>query len=90
MAKKISFEQALEQLEKIVTEIEEGKVSLEESIDKYAQGIQLVKQCRAILDTAEKKIQLLAQGEGETLQESGQLPADEDASQPQGDDAAPF
>ena len=74
MAKgKISFEDALAKLETIVSEIEAGKVPLEESIDKYADGIKLVKQCRGILDAAEKKIQLLAKGEGESLERSGEL-----------------
>ena len=35
---KLTFEEALEKLETLVTEIEEGKVSLEESIEKYAEG----------------------------------------------------
>ncbi len=68
-----TFEQALEELEKIVAEIEGGKVPLEKSIEKYAQGIELVKQCRTILDSAEKKIQLLAKAEGEALGPAGEL-----------------
>ncbi|MDY6913349.1 MAG: exodeoxyribonuclease VII small subunit [Planctomycetota bacterium] len=73
MAKgKKTFEQALQELEKIVAGIEEGKVSLEESIEKYADGIKLIKQCRAILDTAEKKIQLLAKGDGASLKVAGE------------------
>ena len=71
--KKLTFEEALEKLESIVSAIEEGKVPLEESIAKYAEGIQLVKQCRAILDNAEKKIQLLAKGEGGELTPAGEL-----------------
>ena len=78
MAKtKLTFEQAMERLEKIVAEIEEGKVSLEESIQRYAEGIELIKQCRGILDTAEQKIQLLAKGEGQDLQAVGELPEDD-------------
>ena len=74
MAKpKRTFEQALEKLETIVSEVEEGKVSLEESIDQYAEGVELVKQCRAILDKAEKKIQLLARGKGGGLAAAGEL-----------------
>ncbi|NLW87061.1 MAG: exodeoxyribonuclease VII small subunit [Planctomycetes bacterium] len=80
MAKeKLSFEQALEKLEAIVGEIESGKVPLEESITKYAQGIELVKQCRTILDSAEKKIQMLARKEG-GLEADGELPEAEDAA----------
>jgi len=79
MAKdKMTFEEALAKLEEIVSQIEAGKVPLEESIEKYAQGIELIKQCRTILDGAEKKIQILARGEGQSLEVSGELaqPAD--------------
>lgn len=75
---KLSFEQALERLEEIVDQIERGEVSLEESIDRYAEGIALVKQCRAILAKAEEKIQLLAKDEDGRLAPAGELeePAD--------------
>ena len=70
---KKTFAQALEDLEQIVAEIEAGEVSLEESIEKYAEGIALVGTCRKILDAAEKRIQLLTKGKGKTLQETGQM-----------------
>ncbi len=57
--KKPSFEEALKQLEKIVTDVEEGNIGLEESIVKYEQGMKLVQQCRAILDQAEKRIETI-------------------------------
>lgn len=74
--RKLTFEQALEKLEQIVAEIEEGKVPLEESIEKYAEGIELVKQCRGILDKAEQKIQLLARGEDGEVEPAGELEDD--------------
>ncbi|MBN1554269.1 MAG: exodeoxyribonuclease VII small subunit [Phycisphaerae bacterium] len=74
--KNITFEAALETLETIVSQIESGKVSLEESIEKYAEGTRLIETCRGILDQAEKKIQLLAKTEGDTLAPEGEL-ADE-------------
>ncbi len=70
---KLTFEQALARLEQIVSAIEEGQVPLEQSIDKYAEGVELVKQCRQILDRAEKKIQLLGKGEGGQLEVTGEL-----------------
>jgi exodeoxyribonuclease VII small subunit len=82
MAKeKLTFEQALAKLEAIVSAIEAGEVPLEESIEKYADGIRLVKQCRAILDQAEKKIQLLAKAEDapETLEPAGELAEGDEA-----------
>ena len=79
MAKeKLTFEQALERLEAIVSAIEAGEVALEESIEKYAEGVKLVKQCRAILDKAEQKIQLLARSEDGALEPAGELEAGED------------
>lgn len=76
---KLNFEQSLQQLERIVNEIEQGEVSLEESIAKYARGIELVKNCRKILDSAEQKIQLLTRGEGGQLENAGQLDTPEEA-----------
>lgn len=70
---KRSFEQALARLEEIVTAIEEGEVPLEQSIDKYAEGVELVKQCRQILDRAERKIQLLGKGDTGPLEVTGEL-----------------
>lgn len=79
MAKdKLTFEQALEKLEKIVEQIESGQIGLEDSIARYEEGIKLVKQCREILDAAEKKIQLLAKGEGGQLVPEGELETSED------------
>ena len=57
--KKLSFEEALSQLETIAGQIEQGEIGLEESITKYEEGMGLVKQCRAILEKAEMKIQKL-------------------------------
>ena len=78
--KKMSFEQAIERIEEIVSEIEEGSVPLEESIDKYAEGIKLIEYCRTVLGNAEKKIQLLTKGQDQDhdqkLQPAGQLPED--------------
>lgn len=70
---KLTFEQALENLEEIVSAIEAGEIGLEESIAKYAEGIKLIKHCRGVLDAAEKKIQLLTAAEDDTLEVSGEL-----------------
>ena len=80
MAEKMSFEQALERIEEIVSQIEDGSVPLEESIDKYAEGIKLIGYCRGVLGDAEKKIQLLTKAQGadqEKLEPAGQLPQDD-------------
>ena len=70
---KLTFEQALAKLEEIVSQIEEGEISLEDSIDKYGEGIKLITQCRTILDSAEKKIQMLVKDSGNTVKPGGQI-----------------
>ena len=75
---KLSFEQSLAKLEEIVEQIEQGEVPLEESIDRYAQGIELIKQCRSILARAEKKIQVLAKSEGGALELAGELASEDE------------
>ena len=67
MAKqKVTFEDTLAKLEKIVSEIEEGKVSLDESIRKYTEGTKLIATCRSILDQAEQKILVLTREDGKS------------------------
>ena len=65
--KKLTFEEALKQLETIAEQIERGTIGLEESIDKYEEGMALVKQCRDILSKAELKIQQLQQRSDGTI-----------------------
>ena len=69
--KKLTFEEALKQLETIAEQIERGTIGLEESIDKYEEGMALVKQCRDILSKAEMKIQQLQQRADGTLETAG-------------------
>ncbi len=57
--KDLTFEQAFERLEKITQEIERGEIGLEESINRYEQGMKLVTRCRKILGKAELRIQKL-------------------------------
>ncbi len=85
MAKKQpTFEEALAKLESIVEAIEQGKVGLEESIERYEEGMALIKHCRKILAGAEQKIQKLQLAEtgeltAEPLEEpSDQAPAEEE------------
>ena len=65
--KNLSFEDALAELESIVSGIEEGKIGLQESITQYERGMQLVQRCRSILSDAEAKIQKLQLADDGTL-----------------------
>ena len=60
MAKE-SFESNLINLEKIVSELESGQLSLEESLEKYKKGIDLVKKGNTIIENAEKEVQRLTE-----------------------------
>jgi exodeoxyribonuclease VII small subunit len=77
--KAIDFEQSLQQLEALVTEMEKGELSLEDALKAFEQGIKLTRECQTRLADAEQKVQLL-------LEEQGQLQAvdfdDGDAEQP--------
>jgi exodeoxyribonuclease VII small subunit len=54
-----SFEDALSELERILSDIEAGEIGLEESLTRYERGVFLIQHCRAVLATAEKQIELL-------------------------------
>jgi exodeoxyribonuclease VII small subunit len=56
---KHSFEQSLSRLEKIVESLEQGEVTLEDSLKMYEEGIQLSKECLETLSIAELKIKKL-------------------------------
>lgn len=61
MSKKKSFEENLKELESIVTKLESGEISLEESLERFEQGTKLYKECKEILSVAEKKISVLTE-----------------------------
>lgn len=53
---KENFETSLMNLEKIVTELESGNLSLEDSLERYKQGIDLIKNCNKLIEDAEKEV----------------------------------
>jgi exodeoxyribonuclease VII small subunit len=55
-----NFETAMERLEKIVEQMESGKLPLEDLIVRYEEGMNLVKICQERLATAEQKIEIIA------------------------------
>lgn len=57
--KKVDFEKSIEKLEEIATELESDNLSLDESVKKFEEGMKISKQCKEILDKAEKKITIL-------------------------------
>jgi exodeoxyribonuclease VII small subunit len=55
----LTFEAAMARLEQIVADLEGGKLSLEESLKKFEEGITLGKTCRDFLDRADLRIRTL-------------------------------
>jgi exodeoxyribonuclease VII small subunit len=56
---KLTFEKAMEQLEKIVAAMETEALSLEQSVKKFEEGMKLSQYCSQKLEETEKKISLL-------------------------------
>lgn len=69
--KDISFEEAVERLEKIVRMLESGSVPLDDSLVLFEEGVELVKTCNIKLDAVQQKITLLTK-DGETPFEAGE------------------
>ena len=61
-----NFEAALEQLEELVTAMEAGELSLEESLQAFEKGIKLTRECQTALKNAEQKVQVLINENGDT------------------------
>lgn len=65
-----SFEERMENLEKIVAELEKGDLNLDDSVAKFEEGIKISKECNKILEEAEKKITILLNQDGEMKEEN--------------------
>ena len=81
MAKK-TFEAALSRLEQITQELEEGDLSLDKSLKKFDEGIQLARFCSEQLSDARAKVELL-------LEKDGKLEATPFADNEQDDERLP-
>ena len=67
--KKDSFEDKMQQLEQVVSELEKGDMNLDESLVKFEDGMKLAKECNKILEDAEKKVTILLEKNGEIEEE---------------------
>ena len=67
-----SFEENMEELEKVVAELEKGDLNLDDSVSRFEQGIKISKECSKILEDAEKKITILVKKDDEMKEEEFQ------------------
>lgn len=66
----MNFEENIEQLEKIVQELENGNLNLDDSIKKFEEGMTISKKCNEILEEAEKKITILIKKDNKIEEEN--------------------
>jgi exodeoxyribonuclease VII small subunit len=64
-----SFETCLEELEKVVKELEGGDLSLERSLELFERGMSLSDTCRGQLEAAETRVEMLIRKDGKTVAE---------------------
>ena len=57
----LNFEEAIKELTNIVGKIEQGQIPLQDSLEQYEKGMALIKQCRIILEKAEKRIEKISE-----------------------------
>lgn len=69
MAKKeMVFEAAIERLEEIVSMLESGDFPLDKSLELFEEGTTLVKECNKKLNSVEKSVKILTQGDTELIE----------------------
>ncbi|MBW7459441.1 exodeoxyribonuclease VII small subunit [Paenibacillus sepulcri] len=73
----ITFEEAIERLEVIVSQLENGDVPLEKAIDLFQEGMKMSQLCGAKLEQVEKKIEVLIESESGFIKKTF-APANED------------
>ena len=66
---KKSFEEQIEELEKIINELENGKLNLDQSVEKFEEGMKISKECNKMLESAEKRITILLNNQDDEVKE---------------------
>ena len=72
----VNFEEAMKKLEALAQELEKGDLDLDQSLQKFEEGMALAKKCNDILEKAEKRITILIQEE-EGLKEENFVPQED-------------
>jgi exodeoxyribonuclease VII small subunit len=58
------LESSIAEINKLIEQMEQGELSLEQSLEKFERGITLIKHCQKVLAEAEQKVQILIQNNG--------------------------
>lgn len=62
------FEKSLDELEKLVRDLEQGELSLEQSLAAFERGVKLTRNCQSALKTAEQRVEQLVQNSDGSLE----------------------
>jgi exodeoxyribonuclease VII small subunit len=81
-AKPPDFERSLDELERIVKQMEDGELSLEESLKTFERGMDLSRACQKALDDAEQRVRILTERDGQLRTEP--FTPDDPSENPQG------
>ncbi len=76
--KTLDFETALAELEGLVEQMEQGDLSLDESLKQFERGVELTRACQTALKEAEQKVQILLEKDGQAELESFTSDSDTD------------
>ncbi len=76
-ASQIDLEEALKELEALIEHMEEGDITLEESLKCFERGTQLARNCQEALKAAEQKVQILLEKNGQEELEDFAVKEDE-------------
>lgn len=63
-ATKFHFEKSMDELAKLVEKMEQGDLSLEQSLKNFEQGVLLIRHCQKALKEAEQKVKILTKEQG--------------------------
>jgi len=72
------FEKSLEELETLVRDLEQGELSLEQSLTAFERGVKLTRECQLALKNAEQRVEQLVQSSDGTLETKPFTPDDAD------------
>ena len=70
--KKVKFEDKITELEKIINQLENGEIDLDESIESYTKAMNLIKECDEELKQVEEKMNFLLNNNGELEEFKGE------------------
>lgn len=77
MKNKLTFEEAIDSLEKIVEKMDAGELSLDESLASFEEAVKLVKYCNAELEKAEQRVRVLTESADGSVSDAPFINSDE-------------